>query len=130
MSRMSEGMIPPEYVDKPGIRWLHLRFPDGSVWKVDPEPVASARAEYYARHDLNLSKDEKVSTGLSAEWRRLFWKEFHYAIRDRAELEDYMMNNMNWDDLPEKEMIRYPDSIKPDYYKDNFFETEVIGSAI
>lgn len=66
---------------------LHITMPDGSVWAVPVQLIATNRAEYYAREfggDFNRS--------LAEDTLPLFRS-------DDFEIEDWAANNMNWSDV-------------------------------
>lgn len=66
---------------------LHITMPDGSVWVVPVQLIATNRAEYYAREfggDFNRS--------LAEDTLPLFRS-------DDFEIEDWAANNMNWSDV-------------------------------
>lgn len=118
---MSESMIPVDSdVSKPAVRWIHIRFPNGDVWRVDAEPIAKNRAEYYAKRE-----SEGIVNGPDQNsYQRIFWDEFHYAIRSDDELRDWMFNNMDWKDLPTKEFVSTEGG--PNYHGDNWTSADVI----
>lgn len=80
---------------------FRLKMPDGSVWDVDPIPIAEDRANYYA------TKVDGFKEG-SEEWQ----SEVSYAISHPEELEDWAKNNMEWVDL-KAERVQPPEL--PDY---------------
>ncbi|QMN68085.1 hypothetical protein HVW65_14420 [Citrobacter freundii] len=66
---------------------LHITMPDGSVWAVPVQLIATNRAEYYSREfggDFNRS--------LAEDTLPLFRS-------DDFEIEDWAANNMNWSDV-------------------------------
>lgn len=68
-----------------------IEMSDGSEWAVPASIVADHRARYYAKIDCDRDKN------LDFETRRQ--EELEFALRDHAELCDWMSNNMNWKDV-------------------------------
>lgn len=67
---------------------------DGFVWQVPAELVAKDRATYYAENDESTTYDE----------------EYEYTLRTDYELEDWFLNNMNWEDVAEgAKLVKNPE---------------------
>jgi hypothetical protein len=62
---------------------IHLTLPDGSVLAIDGHVVAHDRATYYSSRDADTT----------------YTDEYEFTITDDYELEDWAVNQMNWDDV-------------------------------
>lgn len=69
---------------------IRITFPNGEAWDVKADPIARARADYYA------TEVDGHENG-SAE----YMKEVDYALSESGQsyLIDYAQNNLNWLDL-------------------------------
>lgn len=95
------------------IDYLILEFQDGRVFKVPAEFIADKFAEYYSdRHDDTTYEEEK-----------------EFALNDSYQVYDWVVGNMNWEELEENaELIRrnnsdleeeFPNDVEFSYgYKD------------
>lgn len=66
---------------------LHINMPDGSIWAVPVQLIATNRAVYYAKE---FGGD--ISRSLAEDTLPLF-------RADDFEIEDWAINNMNWSDV-------------------------------
>lgn len=66
---------------------LHVTMPDGSVWAVPVQLIATKRAEYYA-HEFG----DDLYRSLAEDTLPLFRS-------DDFEIVDWASNNMNWSDV-------------------------------
>ena len=88
---------------------LRCTMPDGSKWDVLAEPIARARAEYYAEHGDGYTKG-------SPEYKKCMESETAYALSGdgEADLIDYAQNNMDWDDV-KASAVKVEDPDQVDY---------------
>ena len=87
-----------------GINSIFLKFDNGEIWKVLKLTIAASRAKYY----------ESIDEGC-------FQTEFDYAMNNLDELESWMYENMNWEDLDAEFVSTVRD---PNMYK-NFYNTKI-----
>lgn len=73
------------------MKHLHVTMPDGSVWAVPADLVASYRARHYANKDIKIYKEE-----------------LEYTLNNPSELIDWAANNMNWDDVASAAKLHRP----------------------
>jgi hypothetical protein len=62
---------------------IEVVFRDGSIWHVAAQPIAEARARYYAKADESTTYEAELAYTLSSDY----------------ELKDWATNNMNADEL-------------------------------
>ncbi len=83
------------------IHFLVTEMPDGSKWGVEVKEIAENRARHYA-HEF----DGDVQRSLSEDTLPLF-------EANRFEIEDWAVNNMNWEDFENTYIIQT--ATKTDY---------------
>jgi hypothetical protein len=66
---------------------IKIQFPNGDIFYVPSTVIAENRANYYSSVD-------GYEIG-SNEWQ----EEVNYALNTEYEIEDWLRNNMNWNDL-------------------------------
>ena len=72
------------------IKNIIVGFSDRTYWSFPAHIVADARAKYFAEVD---------SARGDGEYDEVYKQEYDYTISDESELKDWMMNNMNWEDV-------------------------------
>lgn len=77
----------------------YIRVADGDyVWSFPARLVAKHRAEYYAREDADTTYD----------------REFAHTIDNDFELNDWFLNNMDWEDVSKfARLDKQPFKLKP-----------------
>lgn len=88
---------------------LYVDMPDGNRYKIPVEMIARHRAEHYANKDY----DGDIAESLRDDTIPLF-------LDDDYEIEDWAVNNMNWDD------VKAHATIMP---KQNFLDSSVFQEA-
>ena len=69
---------------------LYVSFDNGEIYVVDGHFVAEHAAKHYAGH----YPDDEDKT-----YKENYEYEYNWMINDIHEMEDYMQNKMNWEDL-------------------------------
>lgn len=82
---------------------IRITFPNGDIFEIPAELIATARTEYYAGVD-GFKKD-------SPEWK----EEFEHSMTP-YELEDWLEGNMDWVDIKDH-AIKIEITEKPNYDK-------------
>ena len=92
---------------------IYIKFSNDETWSVPIDIIAEDRAYYYA-----MKKDgfEKGST----EWD----DEVQNGLNDIYELEDWVINNMSWDQL--KPHVTLEDNYEEYDYASNLYSAEFI----
>ena len=83
-------------------------MPDGSIWQLPAEFIANIRAKYYA--DKDKEKDNNL------DWQTVYDDEYKYTLGDDYELQDWLSNNMNWEDF-EDQLTQLAETEKKTYAK-------------
>ena len=71
------------------MKYLRVTMPDGSQWDVPADKVATHRAKYCAKRDLEDGLDYDQS----------YQEEYEFTMENEDELLDWAANNMNWRDI-------------------------------
>jgi hypothetical protein len=87
--------------------WVYVTFSDGITYRFRAEIVARSRAHYFAEAD---------SARGDGTYTEVFNEEFYYTLGDELELNDWMRNNMDWEDIePFAEFVSASEAVKIDY---------------
>ena len=100
---------------------IRINFPDGSVWFVDANKIAEDRAKYYTQKDFEDGEFPQE------EYNDQFAEEVRWVLKDDFELIDWMLNNMDWEEIqPHLEMLEPPPTSK---YKEWLNNSEMCRMA-
>ena len=66
---------------------LQIKFSNGECWEIDVKRIAENRTAFYAKKDGFEEGDP--------QWQ----EEMDYIENDGYEAEDWMQNNMDWDEI-------------------------------
>lgn len=92
--------------DSEEVEFIYVKFPDNRVFKIPAEVIADSFAQYYSDKDEDRSYED----------------EYNFAMEDPYQLHDWLMNNMNWEDVEdEAELVRHE---KSDLHEE-FLDAEV-----
>lgn len=68
--------------------------------------IAEDREDYYAKKDSNAED-------MDATYEDVYETEMEVALNDRLELHDWLLNNMNWEDIEEEAELDKEPTIDP-----------------
>ena len=74
------------------MKYLRVKFSDGSVWDIPVFVIAEHRAMYYAEKEGESPEQEA----------EILEREIKEAMDDENTLEDWAANNMDWTDVESK----------------------------
>lgn len=85
---------------------LRLAFQSGHVFEVPAKIVAEDRAAYYAEKDTS---NDGWSDPVDKSYDDVFEAEREFALNDELELRDWLLNNMDWEDIEDDaELVERP----------------------
>lgn len=100
------------------LKIVELKFEDGEIWQIPLSHIAKHRTDYY--------ESKAKEKGAAFNYR----EQFNFIMEDDYEVEDWLKNNMDYDDFKEVVRIIKFENQKRDWYNadSNIIEIEDGGS--
>lgn len=77
---------PRRVPDDKKVEYVNMTFSDGRKFRIPAEIIADSKANYYSSRDESTTYEE----------------EYEIAIKDAFGLQDWLQNNMNWEDVEDE----------------------------